>query len=71
MADADDKARNRYFIIQALRIVGVAMVVAGIAMVRGKFGGEPLVGYVLIVIGLLDTFGTPVLLARKWRTPRP
>lgn len=63
------QARNRYMIIQMLRIFGVALVIVGILIVRGKIDLDPMVGYVFIVVGLLDAFGTPLFLARQWRTP--
>ena len=70
MKDEDDAlARNRYMIIQMLRIFGVALVIGGILIVRGKIALDPMIGYVFIVVGLLDAFGTPLFLARQWRTP--
>ena len=67
--DDEALARNRYMIIQMLRIFGVAMVIGGILIVRGKIALDPMIGYVFIVVGLLDAFGTPLFLARQWRTP--
>jgi hypothetical protein len=70
MNDQDEAlARNRYMIIQMLRIFGVGLTIVGILIVRGKIDLDPIVGYALIVVGLLDAFGTPLVLARKWRTP--
>lgn len=73
MADpADDAlARNRWAVITALRLAGVAMVVAGVLTVNGVLGLPVVAGYVLLAAGLVDTFVVPQLLARKWRTPRP
>ena len=67
--DDEAQARNRYMIIQVLRIFGVALVIGGILIVRGKIALDPIIGYAFIVVGLLDTFGTPLFLARRWRTP--
>ena len=67
--DDEAQARNRYMIIQVLRIFGVALVIGGILIVRGKINLDPIVGYAFIVVGLLDAFGTPLFLARQWRTP--
>jgi hypothetical protein len=70
MNDQDEAlARNRYMIIQMLRIFGVGLTIVGILIVRGKIDLDPIVGYAFIVVGLLDAFGTPLVLARKWRTP--
>ena len=64
----EDQARSRFFVIGMLRLAGVFMVLAGILMLRGIIPGE-WAGYILIAIGLADTFVVPQLLARKWRTP--
>jgi hypothetical protein len=70
MNDEDEAlARNRYMVIQLLRIFGVALVIGGILIVRGKIDLDPIVGYVFVLVGLLDAFGTPLFLARLWRTP--
>ena len=66
----DEVARNRYFAIQILRIAGVAMVLIGIMIVRGRIAIDPIAGYLLIVFGLADIVAVPLVLARKWRTPR-
>lgn len=73
MADPDPEAvaRNRWAMITAVRLAGVGMVVAGVLMLRGALPGPALAGYVLLAVGLVDTFVVPQVLARKWRTPRP
>ncbi|MEO6152104.1 MAG: hypothetical protein ABIT09_09220 [Croceibacterium sp.] len=70
MIDDDDAvARTRYFTIQALRIAGVALVLVGILIVRGRIAVDPVAGYALVAVGLVDIFAVPMVLARKWRTP--
>jgi hypothetical protein len=66
----DDIARNRWLVINMLRLGGVAMVVIGLLMLQGRFGGNETVAYALIGVAMLDIFVVPQLLARKWRTPR-
>ena len=72
-AVSDDVARARWLTIQASRILGFALVLLGILLVRDvvDIAGESnhLIGYVFIVVGLLDGFVMPRVLARKWRTP--
>lgn len=68
---SDDVARNRWLIISALRLGGVAMVVIGILILRQILGGSPVVGYGLLAIGLIDFMVVPLLLARRWRSPKP
>lgn len=69
MAEQDAQARNRWLVITLLRLAGVAMVVFGLLIVQGVFDANPLIGYALLVIGLVDAFVMPLVLARKWRTP--
>ena len=67
--DDEAQARNRYFVIQFLRIGGVALVLLGILTVRDRIPVPPIAGYAFILVGLLDVFAVPLILARKWRTP--
>ena len=66
----EDQARNRWMIIQLMRTMGFAFVILGILMTRDvvDLAGESnhLVGYIFIVVGLLDGFLMPTFLARKW-----
>ena len=55
--------------INVLRLGGVAMVVAGMLGTRQVIAIPMIAAYALIVIGLLDIFLVPLLLARTWRTP--
>ena len=66
---SEDVARGRWMAINALRIMGVAMVVVGILALQGVIGIPEVAGYVLVAIGLVDVFLVPRILARKWRTP--
>ncbi|MBB5684366.1 hypothetical protein [Sphingobium boeckii] len=66
----DAQARNRYFAITFTRLLGVAFVVFGIMVVYGRFESIPkIVGYVLVVNGLIDIVILPRVMARRWRTP--
>jgi hypothetical protein len=67
--EADALARGRYWVITAVRLAGAAMVVVGLLIYNGNIQTDPLVGYFLIVVGLVDVFLMPMVLARKWRTP--
>ena len=71
MADpvSEETARNRWAVIQALRLGGVALVLVGI-LIRYEVIPAPMaVGFVLMAIGLIDVVLVPMLLARRWRTP--
>ena len=68
---ATDPARARFFILQALRLSGVALAVLGVAVIAGKLPLPAVAGYVLLLAGVADAMILPPVLARKWRTPRP
>ncbi|WP_404480605.1 hypothetical protein [Novosphingobium sp. BL-52-GroH] len=69
---APDPAAVRFAAINITRIAGVAFVLVGMLMASDRiFAGAPKwIGYLLIANGLVDAFVVPVILARKWRTPK-
>ena len=71
--EEEQRAKNRWTVIQAMRIMGVILVLLGILMTQGAIDllGElnEMVGGIFVVIGLLDGFLMPIVLARKWRSP--
>ena len=66
---SEEVARGRWMAINAIRIAGVVMVVVGILGLQGVFEFPEMLGYVLVVVGIVDIFVVPQVLARKWRTP--
>ncbi|OYW45580.1 MAG: hypothetical protein B7Z33_07030 [Sphingomonadales bacterium 12-68-11] len=68
---SDDVARNRWLVIQAVRAAGVAMVMIGVLGLGGRIDLPPAAAYILAVVGIVDVFLVPRLLARRWRTPKP
>lgn len=71
MADpvSDETARNRWMVINALRLGGAAMVLVGMLGLREVIAMPAIAGYIIIGVGLVDVFVVPQLLARKWRSP--
>jgi hypothetical protein len=65
-----DPARGRFFTIHAIRLAGVAGVVAGMLASNGRLPAPVWLGYVLLAAGLVGVFVLPPILVRKWRTPR-
>ena len=65
---AEARARGRFMLINAMRIAGVVMILAGIAVFNGALPLPDWAGYVLLVLGMIETFVTPTLLARLWST---
>ncbi len=76
MTPSEDEAvwRNRFIAINLTRIGGTAIVLVGLLLWYSDTlveGGSMAVGLPMALIGLTISFGGPVYLARKWRTPRP
>lgn len=70
----NDPAAGRFFALQAVRLSGAVMVLVGVMIGTGRapsfLGGMPReAGYVLAVLGMIEFFYVPRLLARKWKTP--
>lgn len=65
-----DPAAARFAIIQAMRLFGVGLVIAGILVASGRSPLPGWAGYALLAVGLIDVFVVPPILARKWRTPK-
>ena len=69
MTDSDTRARNRFIIIQLVRISGVALVLIGLLVMNGRINLPREAGFVLAAAGLFEAMLAPLLLARKWKTP--
>jgi len=67
---SDAVARTRWLTINVLRIAGVALVLVGLLIVRQVIPEPAWAGYTILAVGLADVFLVPVLLARKWSTPK-
>ena len=70
----DDEAiwQRRFLIFAAMRLSGLVLMLAGMGIALGDFvrpGGWPLLGGVLIVVGLIDALVMPRLLKRQWNKP--
>ena len=70
MTDQDDKrARDRFILLNLVRLVGLAMVLSGIAIHFRRIDAPEVVAYVLVFAGLIEFFFIPNFVARSWRTP--
>ena len=65
----DEVARNRWMVINVVRVAGVVMVLVGLLILRQVIPEPAWAGYVIGAVGLADVFLVPLLLARKWRSP--
>ncbi len=67
----DDTWRQRFVLINLVRIGGTLVVLAGLAIWHTDLvqEGGTIAGLPVALLGLAASFGGPVWLARKWRTP--
>jgi hypothetical protein len=66
----DDLWRNRFVIVNLVRIAGTFVVLIGLALWQTDLvvrGGIPLLGLPLIVGGLAASFWGPAALSRHWK----
>ncbi len=66
----NDPAQSRYFAMVAVRFAGVALILLGILVVRRVLELPDVLGYVLLLAGLVGFFVMPSVLARRWRSPK-
>lgn len=68
-------AKKRFFAINLMRVMGVVFLMAGFILIAGRWelAGQPTdryLGIALVLIGAFDFAVFPLLLARRWRSPR-
>ena len=66
-----DQERARFAMITLHRFLGVFLILTGILVSQGAIDWPEQLGWALIALGMVDVFVVPLVLARKWRTPRP
>jgi len=65
------KAQYRFLVLNIVRITGAIMLVLGLAIIaNGVFGLPKAAGYVLFLIGIVDFMLVPLLLAKRWKSPK-
>lgn len=65
--------RNRFILINLVRIGGTLIVLLGLYVWHGdlvQVGGDMLVGLPLTIGGLVASFWGPKWLSARWRTPK-
>lgn len=65
----EDKWRQRFNLFMGIRLFGLFMFFAGLAIVFTDLlrpGGWPIVGSIVMILGLLDSVVGPRLLKKKW-----
>ena len=71
----DALAKKRFFAMTAMRLMGAILVLAGFVLIRGgvELAGQPTdrwIGVAVVLIGAFDFAVFPLLLARRWRSPK-
>ena len=68
--DTEARARQRYLVLNAARLSGLGLVLFGIVIARGvlPFDVPWVVGAVIAVVGLVEFFFLPRLIARRWKS---
>jgi hypothetical protein len=66
--------KRRFLAFMGVRLLGLAIAVAGVAIIFTDLlrpGGWPVVGVIVMVLGLIDAVAVPSLIRRRWaRTDR-
>lgn len=72
--EQDALAKKRFMALNLVRISGVVMIFVGLLFALDKIDvPQPprrLIGMVLLVIGMIDVFIVPRMLAARWRSPK-
>lgn len=66
----EDKWRRRFNLFMGIRLFGLLVFFAGLAIVFTNLlrpGGWPVVGSIVMILGLLDSVIAPRLLKKKWK----
>jgi hypothetical protein len=71
----DALARKRFFAITLMRLMGAAFVMIGFLLIGGglSVAGQPTdrwIGVAVVLVGTFDFAVMPLLLARRWRSPK-
>lgn len=64
----EEQAKQRFLIIQMVRLIGIVMAVFGVVTMAGKTSLPVEAGYVLFAIGFADAMLAPMLLAKRWKS---
>ena len=67
---ASKQARARYLVLSVQRLLGGGLIMLGLLALNGALGWGKMAGAVLVIVGLVDFAVLPIVLARRWRTPR-
>jgi len=68
--EKEEQAKGRFVTLNIIRLVGLGMVLFGIANALGRFLPElsPWLGYVLVAMGMFEFFFLPNIVSKNWRS---
>lgn len=70
MDDAERIARRRFFTIGAIRLGGAVTIALAVAIAFGRIPAVPeVVGYGLLLIGVIEMILLPQILVKRWKSP--
>ena len=69
MNDQDKLARNRFVVLNLVRLAGLAAVLIGIAIGYGRIAAPEWLAWLLAGAGIAGFFWAPNFVGRDWRTP--
>ena len=69
--NAPDPVRGRSLFLSLQRLIGAGLIMLGMLALNGALDWGQTAGVVLVVVGVIDFAVVPILLARRWRTPKP
>jgi hypothetical protein len=66
----EDLAKQRFFVLQAIRLSGAVIALLALLVIAGKIDLLPQwAGAVLLVLALIEMLIVPPILARAWKSP--
>jgi hypothetical protein len=65
--EKEKQAKSLHFTVSIIRLLGIAILMLGIAIALGRLANIPAaVGYVLVIIGLVQTWVAPIMMVRSF-----
>ena len=66
--EREEQARKRFIILNILRFSGAIVVMMGLAISAGRLFPDfpPLLGYLFLILGMIEFFLMPLLLKKSW-----
>jgi hypothetical protein len=68
--DDEQKWKRRFYLFMGTRLIGLATFLAGLAIVFTDVlrpGGWPVVGSIVMLLGLLDGVVAPKMMRKQWK----